>query len=355
MPGRGAALDEGVVVRDVVGLAVGLHRGQEQQPELVAGYEPGRDQAPVVGNRDLGGRGRRGRHRPARHHHRVGIGAVAVLGRHLHLDGVRARRQCRLEAGLERVRVREHRVRSVQVRERRVVVRRRLDGDFVHGVEHVRGVGFRTARKGLVQIDRAVVRGVLQRQTAQRRVGGEGDGGIVGDREIGETGDLVISGVLQRVGAGHGLVVADGDGLALRDLGRGLQRNQQAAKREAFERHDACNLEVGAGGGHGEGPVQGGRQELGKVEGLVELQLDRGAVSRHERAIRARRGGVHGGIVGDREIGETGDLVAGVVLQGVGARSGLVVADGDVLALPDLGRGLQGDRQHVLLGCSGDG
>ena len=129
-----------------------------------------------LGTSTLGGRGRRGRHRPARHHHRVGIGGVTVLGRHLHLDGVCARRQCRLEAGLERVRVREHRVRGVQVRERRVVVRRRLDGDFVHGVEHVRGVGFRAARKGLVQIDRAVVRGVLQRQIAQGGVGGEGGG-----------------------------------------------------------------------------------------------------------------------------------------------------------------------------------
>ena len=122
-------------------------------------------------------------------------------------------------------------------------------------------------------------------------VGGD-HGGIVGDREIGETGDLVSSGVLQRVGAGHGLVVAELDGLVLRDHGRGLQRNQQAAKREGFERHDACNLEVGGGGGDGEGPGQGGRQELGNVEGLVERQPDRGAGCRHYRAFRARGGGV---------------------------------------------------------------
>ena len=35
--GRGAALDEGVVVRDVGGRGVALGGGEEQQPELVAG------------------------------------------------------------------------------------------------------------------------------------------------------------------------------------------------------------------------------------------------------------------------------------------------------------------------------
>ena len=51
--GRGAGLDEGVVGRDVGGRAVALGRGEEDQPELVAGGQPGGDQAPVTG--DLGG------------------------------------------------------------------------------------------------------------------------------------------------------------------------------------------------------------------------------------------------------------------------------------------------------------
>ena len=53
--------------------------------------------------------------RPAGHHHGVGIHGVAELARHLHLDGVCAHGERHLEAGFARVRVREHRVRGVQV------------------------------------------------------------------------------------------------------------------------------------------------------------------------------------------------------------------------------------------------
>ena len=56
--GRGAGLDEGVVVRDGGGGAVALGGGEEQQPELVAGVQAGGLEAPVVGNRggDVGQR-----------------------------------------------------------------------------------------------------------------------------------------------------------------------------------------------------------------------------------------------------------------------------------------------------------
>ena len=53
--GRGAGLDEGVVVRDVAGHGVALGGGEEQQPELVARGHAGGDEAPVRG--DLGGDG----------------------------------------------------------------------------------------------------------------------------------------------------------------------------------------------------------------------------------------------------------------------------------------------------------
>ena len=48
--GRGAGLDEGVVVRDVGGRGVALRGGEEQQPELVAGAQAVGDEAPVRGD-----------------------------------------------------------------------------------------------------------------------------------------------------------------------------------------------------------------------------------------------------------------------------------------------------------------
>ena len=51
--GRGAGLDEAVVVRDGVGRAVALGGREEQQPELGAGVQAGGLEAPVRG--DLGG------------------------------------------------------------------------------------------------------------------------------------------------------------------------------------------------------------------------------------------------------------------------------------------------------------
>ena len=56
--GRGAGLDEGVVVRDIGGRGVALGGGEEQQPELGAGGHGGGLEAPVRG--DLGGGGHHG-------------------------------------------------------------------------------------------------------------------------------------------------------------------------------------------------------------------------------------------------------------------------------------------------------
>ena len=81
--GRGAGLDEGVVVRDIGGRGVALGGGEEQQPELVAGAQAGGDEAPVRGDR-IGGQHRRDR--------RVGVAgarfivAIVVREVHLHLD-----------------------------------------------------------------------------------------------------------------------------------------------------------------------------------------------------------------------------------------------------------------------------
>ena len=171
MPASSEVLDEGVVGRDFVGRAVGLRGREEQQPELVAGAEPGGDEAPVVGHRDLGGRGR---HPPqARHHHLVGLRGV-VRPRHLHLDRVRALRERDLEAGRVRVRVRERRAAGVLDLVHGVaVVHRRGDGDFVHAVGHRRRVGrpSRGKRRGQRDPGAVVVR---QLQIGQGGIGGEG-------------------------------------------------------------------------------------------------------------------------------------------------------------------------------------
>ena len=90
VPGGGEALDKGVVVRDIVRLAVGLRRGEEQQPELLAGGDPGRNQAPAVGNLDLAGRGGAWSSfaAGAKTDHRVVHLLVGVLRRHRHDDHI---------------------------------------------------------------------------------------------------------------------------------------------------------------------------------------------------------------------------------------------------------------------------
>ena len=173
VPGGGAALDEGVVVRDVVRRAVGTRRGEEQQPELIAGDKPGRNQDPVVGNLDLAGRGGRGRPSPrARDRHRVVLGVVdVVLRRHRHDDlvvvlGERGHRDTVAEVGVgDRG--------SVQgdAGHRRVrIVHRRGQRHRGDGVAHVRVVVERARHEG--RGEGPVVRPVVDHERAQLRVGG---------------------------------------------------------------------------------------------------------------------------------------------------------------------------------------
>ena len=83
MAGRGEALDEGVVVRDVGGRAVALGGGEEQQPELVARGQAGGLEVPARGDRGGGGGGSNGRRRRAGQR----LGVAGVVGEaHLHLD-----------------------------------------------------------------------------------------------------------------------------------------------------------------------------------------------------------------------------------------------------------------------------
>ena len=74
MAGRGEALDEGVVVRDVGGRAVALGGGEEQQPELVARGQAGGLEAPVRGD---GGGGHLEDRRESVHG--AGVGACRVV------------------------------------------------------------------------------------------------------------------------------------------------------------------------------------------------------------------------------------------------------------------------------------
>ena len=83
MAGRGAALDEGVVDRDVGGRAVALGGGEEQQPELVARGQAGGLEVPARGDLGGGDGGSNGRRRRAGQR----LGVAGVVGEaHLHLD-----------------------------------------------------------------------------------------------------------------------------------------------------------------------------------------------------------------------------------------------------------------------------
>ena len=123
----------------------------------------------------LDGDGGVGGGRP-RHRHHVGLRGGHVLGRHLHLDDVVAGIQVHLEIVQIRVGVRERDAVAVQVLDRGVRIAPGWQNiDLSVGVRHRRRVREQSRGEGLVQRDRVAVE-VLQRQGAQRRVGGEGGG-----------------------------------------------------------------------------------------------------------------------------------------------------------------------------------
>ena len=158
-------MDESVVAPNAGGRGVGLCRGEEQQPELVAGAEPGGNQPPVVGYRDF-------RWRRPRHHDGIGLGVQSVLGLYYDFDycGIAHLERDLMAVGVG-VRVRERRARGVLIRDRRIDVRRlRLDGDLVHAAGHRCLVLVIIGGESRVQWDGVAVT-VLQRQAAQRRVG----------------------------------------------------------------------------------------------------------------------------------------------------------------------------------------
>ena len=186
-------------------------------------------QLQVVQHRAAGGVGRRG---PV-HRQGVGLGGVAVLRRHRHDDVVVAFDE------------RGHRdaVGEIGVGDRGPVegygghgsfrvVRRRGQGHRGDSVGRVRRVGVRARRE--CRVEGQVVRPVIDRQRAQRRVGGGGR--VVGHRLVGEVGRVETRFVLQRVARGN-LVAHRHVGVGARDRRRQGERHGLAGNRHARHGH----------------------------------------------------------------------------------------------------------------------
>ena len=193
-PGRGAVLDEGVVIRDVGRPGVALRGGEEHDPEGVAGAEAGGNQAPVLGHfgssagaGDVGGGSGAG-----------GVdGGDAVVARVAGGEaGVGVGGGCGAGVGDE-------------IGPGRSAVGGDLDPVAADGGAAVAGGG------GLGQVDlgRPVGRGGQAGGSAR---GGGRDGGVAGDRKVGEGGNVVASLVLEGVTvvAGGGVGIAHCDHLS---------------------------------------------------------------------------------------------------------------------------------------------
>ena len=80
MAGRGPGLDKGVVPLDALKLDICDDCRNEQQPEAVAGAEPGGDEAPVGGDFGLGGGVRWGGEQAGERDEEDGKGAQSARG-----------------------------------------------------------------------------------------------------------------------------------------------------------------------------------------------------------------------------------------------------------------------------------
>ena len=166
-PRRGLLHGEGAV-REVRGGGQGLVKGDRESR--------------AVHRRAVWRRGGHIAGRP-RYHHRVGLRGLAVAGRHLRLDRVRADPEVDLEAGRVAVGVGQRRVGAVEVvHPGAAVALDSSDRDLIHRVGHGRGVG--GLRRVECRVEHDVGSGAAivpcQAEVGQRGVAG-GNYGMAGD------------------------------------------------------------------------------------------------------------------------------------------------------------------------------
>ena len=363
MAGRGAALDEGVVVRDVGGRGVALGGGEEQQPELVARGQAGGLEAPVRG--DLGGGGGSNGRR-LRAGQRLGVAGV-VGEAHLHFDR-------RAQVGIHQ---------RVGARRRRGDVRLSVVGGHPDPLE----AGIAVRKKGVRQPvhirDGAHRRGQclahLRRAGDRRRAGGGGVGrhGHLEDRREpvhgeGGRGWLELVAAEGTVGGRGGLGPAD----AHNPKGRA-----ERARKQHTDRLGAVVLAAGPGGVDALGGIEpGGAGLVLAVDHIVpgpvvEIFVLVGGLGAGEPVdgdalvgAGVRGGGVVAGVDGGsaadrpeaRAVGLDGDVAGrgagldeGVVVRDVGGR-GVALGGGQEQQPELVADGQAGGREGPVRGDLGD-